>query len=61
MGKKITCFSIYKYARIINDSQDIRTVCSAITLAIGQVSANKLTSHEFSAVLSMAASKINKF
>lgn len=61
MAKKITCFSIYEYERIINDSQDIRAVCAAIVLAMGQISNNKLTSHEFSAVLSMAVSKINTF
>lgn len=61
MGKKIVCFSLYEYERIISDSRDVRSVCSAIVLAMAQVSKNKLNNHEFCAVLQWAVNKINTF
>lgn len=61
MGKKIVSFSLYEYERIINDSRDIRSICSAIVLAMAQVSKNKLNNHEFRAVLQMAVDKLNTF
>lgn len=61
MGKSIVCFSLYEYERIIGDSRDVRSVCSAIVLAMAQLSKNKLNYPEFSAILQMAANKIITF
>lgn len=61
MGKKITCFNLYQYEVMVTDTQDVRGLCRVILLAMGQLSNNNLTNHEFSAVLSMAVSKINTF